>query len=90
MANQRISELAQRILKPEALKEPIDNTAILESEDNYLPLNQIFLVVFAKSLLDVTINEGDITERDQNQFFRSAQGFYKKSLIYVINTCNYR
>ena len=39
MVKQLIRKLAQRILKSEALKEPIDNAAILENEDNYLPLN---------------------------------------------------
>ena len=35
MVKQRISKLGRRILKPEALKEPVDNTAILDNEDNY-------------------------------------------------------
>ena len=85
MVKQLISKLVRRILKTEVLKEPIDNTAILDNEDNYLHLNEIFVWVFAKSLLDVMINEGDISERDQNKYFRAAQGFYKESLIYVIN-----
>ena len=41
--------------------------------------------VSAKSLLDVMINEGDISERDQKIVFRAAQEFYKESLIHVIN-----
>ena len=60
IVKQLISKHARRILKPEAMKEPIDITAILENEDNYFPLNEIFVGVFGKSLLDVMINEGDI------------------------------
>ena len=70
MVKQLISKLAQL-----RLKEPIDNIAIPENENNYLPLNEIFVGVFAKSLLDVMINEADISERDQNNCFHTAQAF---------------
>ena len=85
MIKQLISKLPPIILKLEALEEPKDNTTILEDEDNHLPLNELFVGVVAKSLLDVMISEGDISERDHNRFFRAAQGLHKESLIYVIN-----
>ena len=71
-------------MKPEILKEPIDITTLLEDEENFLPLNEISIGVFAKSLLETMLGEGEILEGDQDKVFRAAQAFYKESLNYVI------
>ena len=54
-------------MKPEILKEPIDITTLLQDEENFLPLNEIYIGVFAKSLLETMLEEGEILEGDQDK-----------------------
>ena len=84
MVKELVKKIAHRIMKPEILKEPIDIRTLLQDEENFLPLNEIYIGVFAKSLLETMLEEGEILEGDQDKVFRAAQAFYKESLNYVI------
>ena len=81
---QLTGKTSQWILKPEILKDTIDNLAVSENKNNYLPLKEFYIGIFAKSLLDIMLNEGDIDERDQRKVFHAAQVFYKENLAYIL------
>ena len=70
-----IKNIAQRILKPEVLKEPNEIISLLEDQENYLPLNEIYIRVFAKSLLEIMLDEGEISDRDEDKLFCAALAF---------------
>ena len=57
MVKELIKKIAQRIMKPEILKEPIDITTLLQDEENVLPLNEIYIGVFAKLLLETMLEK---------------------------------
>lgn len=83
MVKQLIRNIAQRILQPHVVKEPITN-AVLEDDSNYLPLHDIHIGLMSKSLLDVMFDEGDISSQDRDKMLLAAQAFFKASLLYVM------
>ena len=65
MLKHLISKIAQCFLKLDVLKELI-TSPVLQTDDNYLPLQDINIGLTTRALLDVMFEEGDISSHDRD------------------------
>ena len=56
---------------------------MLEYEDNYLPLNEVFVGFNTKQMLKKFFNDDSIDQNEYDKVFKSAVSFYKESLRYL-------
>ena len=57
---------------------------ILEHEDNYLPLNEIFVGFNTKQMLKKLFNDGSIDQNKYDKVLKAAVAFYKESLRFLL------
>ena len=55
----------------------------IDGENNYGPLQDVYVGLAIKTTLTKLLNEGDISERDYEKCILGAIQFYKESLKYV-------
>ena len=53
---------------------------MLEYEDNYLPLNEVFVRFNTKQMLKKLFNDGNIDQNEYDKFLKAAVTFHKESL----------
>ena len=56
---------------------------MLEYEDNYLPLNEVFVGFNTKQMLKKFFNDDSIDQNEYDKVLKSAVSFYKESLRYL-------
>ena len=78
-----IKRISMRFLTPESIRQGV-TLEILDDNENYLPLEKVFLALTTKKLLNKLFNDGDITKQEYDTCLRGAQSFYKSSLEYIL------
>ena len=83
MTQSLIKKIASRFLKREALS----NVTVknVQDESNYVPLKDMHVGFNTMLLLKRLFSEGDLDQAQSDKFLLSAQGFYKESLLHVLN-----
>lgn len=76
--------IANRILKPEVVKEVKFTELDVDDPQNYIPVLSIHLGATTKFSLRKLLNEGDIVEADYNKVFAAAQKYFKEGLKYIL------
>ena len=61
---------------------------LIENEDNYVSLKEVFLCLMTKSKLHDLLENGDISEVQYKKFIVGAIEFYKVSLKYILEKMN--
>ena len=61
---------------------------MLGNVENYLPLENVFLGITTKGILNRKLNERHITQTQFDTCLHGAQAFYRKSLEYILNKIN--
>ena len=56
---------------------------MLEYEDNYLPLNEVFVRFNTKQMLKKLFNDDNIDQNEYDKFLKAAVTFHKESLKYL-------
>ena len=60
------------------------NLEMLGNEESCLSLENVFLGITTKRILNRKINEGDITQTQSDTCLHGAQAFYRHSLGYIL------
>ena len=76
--------LANRIIKPQVLKDTPVTELNLDDPQFYKPEHSIFMGVTTKFKLQKLLNDGDISERQHSRVFKAAQAYFKDSLSYIL------
>ena len=76
--------LANRIIKPQVLKDTPVTELNLDDPQIYKPEHSIFMGVTTKFKLQKLLNDGDISERQHSWVFKAAQAYFKDSLSYIL------
>ena len=76
--------LANRIIKPQVLKDTPVTELNMDDPQFYKPEHSIFMGVTTKFKLQKLLNDGDISERQHSWVFKAAQAYFKDSLSYIL------
>ena len=82
-----IKKIAMRFLKPEVICQGI-TLEVLADEENFLPLDSVFVGLTTKGLLKKKLNDGDITQGSYNICLLGAREFYRTFLQYILKKMN--
>ena len=77
-------KIANRIVKPDIIRDTAITDLNLEDEEIFKPNNSIFLGGMVKFTLNKLLNEGDISPAAHRKFFVAAHHYFKSSLDYIL------
>ena len=61
---------------------------IIDDENNYLPLEDIFLSLVTRNLLRKKVEDGDLSVGQHDKFIKATVAFYRGSLRYTLLKMN--
>ena len=82
--------IANRIIKPEVVKEISIKELDIDDQQNYIPLLSIHLGATTKFCLQKVLNDGDIVEADYNKVFATAQTYFKEGVKSYASKVSYQ
>ena len=78
VTNELTRKFAMRFMLPECYQGQRQVTIdMLEYEDNYLPLNEVFVGFNTKQMLKKLFNDGSIDQNEYDKVLKAAVAFYK-------------
>ena len=80
-----VKKIGSRFLDPSCFVEGTVTEEIIDDEENYLPLEEVFIGLLTRKKLKKLFFEGDINKTQYNLIPKAAIAFYRESLRYVLN-----
>lgn len=84
LVNKLANTIANHIIKPWVRKSTSLYDTDLVDQEIYLPINTIHLGGMTKFHLQNLLRDGDISQRDYDNVFKAAHGYFKAGLKYVL------